>query len=189
MCGSIDEWDFDNKVAGVRRKRLLSVPSFESIVRRVANEMQIVGVGWELGNSSELEGCWRPYFFFTVEADTFDDFYNSPQGYRGRTVWRTMDEGRWGRVRGARQRVPGRRSDVGGGGLEAWRWSRSTVLHCHHAPRHRDLPHRKCPGQPPRRWRASQSAGARRGVGLQRRHRWALRCGYELSGRWQSFSG
>ena len=76
-------WSYTERVSLKRQAMLLAAPSFQSIIDRVLNEMQITSFDVVRGKIGEVKGCTRPEFSLVVCPDTFDLFFNSPQGYRG----------------------------------------------------------------------------------------------------------
>ncbi len=65
------------------RQALLQQPiTFDLLVRRMCAEVRNVRYKREPG-THEAKGSWRPVIRFDVERDSFDQFFNSPYGYRG----------------------------------------------------------------------------------------------------------
>ena len=77
------EWSYFDRVDADRQKMLLAVPDFETIIQRILAEMEITYFDVWPGERGNVEGCKRPEFALRVEKETFDQFHNSPQGYRG----------------------------------------------------------------------------------------------------------
>lgn len=76
-------WSYTEGVNPKRQATLLAAPSFQSIIDRVLDEMEITSFDVVRGKIGEVKGCTRPEFSLVVCPDTFDLFFNSPQGYRG----------------------------------------------------------------------------------------------------------
>jgi hypothetical protein len=77
----VDDWEFVDEFNNARRQRLEAVGSFGEIIERIEEEMTSVTIEIEPGHP-DLEGCLRPAYAFAVLPDTFDAFFNSPEGYR-----------------------------------------------------------------------------------------------------------
>jgi len=77
-----DLWIFAPSFDRSRRERLEKFDSFDEIVEIICLKAQIMDAcvreGEELGPSD----CWRPAVSLSVDAETFDAFFNSPGGYR-----------------------------------------------------------------------------------------------------------
>ena len=78
-----NEWSYSDRVDANRQEMLLAVPDFETIIQRILAEIKITYFDAWPGERGNVEGCKRPEFAFRVEKKTFDQFHNSPQGYRG----------------------------------------------------------------------------------------------------------
>ena len=57
---------------------LLSAPSFDTIINRILDEMEITDFDVIRGEIGEVKGYMRPEFSLKVSPDTFDLFFNSP---------------------------------------------------------------------------------------------------------------
>lgn len=76
-------WSYTDRVNPERQAMLLAAPIFEAIINRVLDEMTITSFDVVRGKIGEVKGCMRPEFSLVVSPNTFDLFFNSPQGYRG----------------------------------------------------------------------------------------------------------
>lgn len=75
-------WRFTRFVEEDRAHRLLAVPNFDHVCR-LLDDAVICSYGWKRKCRSPLLGCSRPEFILRVHEDTYDAFFNSPNGYRG----------------------------------------------------------------------------------------------------------
>ena len=76
------EWAFRPEKLGVQRLRLLQqADSYSAIAHRIAGEMTGIQFRGKKGNK-EAKNKKRAEFFFDVEAETLDGFFNGSQGYR-----------------------------------------------------------------------------------------------------------
>ena len=81
--GSSMTWSYSERVSPKRQAMLYAATSFQSIIDRVLDEMRITSSDFPPGEIGAVKGCTRPEFSLVVCPDTFDLFFNSPQGYRG----------------------------------------------------------------------------------------------------------
>ncbi len=76
-------WSYSDRVSPKRQAMLCAATSFQSIIDRVLDEMHITSSDFPPGKIGAVKGYTRPEFSLVVCPDTFDLFFNSPQGYRG----------------------------------------------------------------------------------------------------------
>ena len=74
-------WTVDN-VSEIRRQSLAEPFAFPTLIQRMQSEVRNVRHKRDKG-THEAKGLWRPIVWFEVTAETFDQFFNSPYGYRG----------------------------------------------------------------------------------------------------------
>lgn len=75
-------WDFARSFPALRRSALLADVSSDEIRRRIEREARDFVVSLEPGEDPGLTGALRPVFTFDVDPETFDLYFNGPQGYR-----------------------------------------------------------------------------------------------------------
>ena len=74
-------WDFSSEVTPARARRLLAVPSFEAVVDQVMRGTieRLRFETREVGSTA----CTRLFYRLLISPETFDAFFNAPEGYRG----------------------------------------------------------------------------------------------------------
>jgi hypothetical protein len=78
----VEEWKYNLvKIQEDRLKRFSTSPPFISIVQQMVRELNTIKAGTFPGNQEAL-GKNRSEIFFSVEGQTFDLFFNGPQGVR-----------------------------------------------------------------------------------------------------------
>jgi hypothetical protein len=81
MCDADAHWAFSADFNQVRRARLECITSFAAVVDRIRGGT-IENFVWEPGAAPRLKGLKRAAFLIRVSRETYDAFFNSPQGYR-----------------------------------------------------------------------------------------------------------
>ena len=74
-------WNFTKEVSAERRERLLAVPDFENVVRRI-EAGAIERFFAEEYKEFACRGCTRASFTLRVRPCDYDAFFNAPVGYR-----------------------------------------------------------------------------------------------------------
>jgi hypothetical protein len=74
-------WTFGPSVPPDRAEFLLAPCSFEQILERIATEMNLMCCHAQM--CDENTAFARVVYCIRIPEDTFDLFYNSPNGYRG----------------------------------------------------------------------------------------------------------
>lgn len=80
MNDAPNDWKFTDNLELRRQNRLYDAPPFEDIVKRILKEMEIICFKGAQGY--ERDDCKRPEFKLKIPTETFDEFFNSPNGYR-----------------------------------------------------------------------------------------------------------
>lgn len=78
------EWSFTGRVSEKRQELLQTAPKFECIIKRILGEMEPQSFSMVHGEIGVVKGCVRPEFQLRVHEETFDLFFNSQNGYRGK---------------------------------------------------------------------------------------------------------
>lgn len=90
-------WTFSAEAVSPNRLRYLTQPiTFDEIIRRIFNEMQITRYIIDPAKHNKnlvALGCRRPVFKIKVSSQTYDIFFNSPWGYRAQ-FYQDADDGR-----------------------------------------------------------------------------------------------
>jgi hypothetical protein len=75
-------WKFQRGFDNHRRDELEKSADFSALTLAVAQEVTNFDYDVEPGNTPATSGCCRPVFILTIPRQTFDAFFNGPQGYR-----------------------------------------------------------------------------------------------------------
>lgn len=75
-------WDFTSLVDSDRVAKLLSLKTFDEVLREILPRIKIVDYQPEPFKSNRLRGCTRACFLLSTDHDAYDAFFNSPAGYR-----------------------------------------------------------------------------------------------------------
>lgn len=75
-----EEWKYSDLIGDQRKSRMFAAKSFEEIADRIAIESDILC--YHLQDCDDDRGYKRHIFCVQVSAELFDDFFNSPKGYR-----------------------------------------------------------------------------------------------------------
>ena len=86
------QWQFAHGFTPERLAYLERDASFEEIGKTIAGEARATALPLEIVREGELRGCRRPLFRLAVTPQTFDQFQNGRDGYRGR-YWQSPDIG------------------------------------------------------------------------------------------------
>lgn len=79
----IEPWKFQ-EIDTDRIDRLSRPFAFEALIDVIYHEMRTSEFDWEPGLDAEVRGKHRPVFLIDVSEPTFDRFFNSAWGYRGK---------------------------------------------------------------------------------------------------------
>lgn len=74
-------WQYSSSVDEARRKKLLAVESFSSVVEQIQRKMMVLC--YHRQTCDDDSAYARPVFCVRVSEVAFDVFFNSPVGYRG----------------------------------------------------------------------------------------------------------
>ena len=75
-------WQFKKSLDADRINRLLGYKSYEEVIDLLVNTLEIIGYMAEEFKNIRLKGCVRASFLLKVPNETYDAFFNSPNGYR-----------------------------------------------------------------------------------------------------------
>jgi hypothetical protein len=75
-------WHFSDRIDKTRRRALSEAKSFIAIAEAIVAEATVTNFDVCRGKEGNLKNCLRPQFTVQVRMETFDLFFNSPQGYR-----------------------------------------------------------------------------------------------------------
>lgn len=79
---NINEWQFrEDKVGSKRLSLLLQSLPYSAIAQRIANQIKNIGFRPAKGDK-EAKDKKRAEFYFSVDSETLDLFFNGSQGYR-----------------------------------------------------------------------------------------------------------